>query len=163
MNRWMKIGSLALMAALAGTLAFGTTAHAQSMDAGRRPGNGGSGTGGGGIGGPESSLVAVAATTLGMTRTELVVELNAGKTIAAVAESKGVDPMKIVDAFLAVRAAELQESVAEGRLTQDQADTMLESMRIHVTEQINTPFQPGGNGYGGGDGDGDGVCDGTGS
>jgi F0F1-type ATP synthase membrane subunit c/vacuolar-type H+-ATPase subunit K len=161
MNKWMKIGMLALVAALAVTLAAGTTALAQPLEAGRGPGNGGNGTGGGGMGGPDSSLVAVAATTLGMARTDLAAELNTGKTIAAVAKERGVDPVKIVDAFLAIRAAALQEAVAEGRLTQAQADAMLENMRIQVTEQINTPFHPGGNGYG--NGDGDGVCDGTGS
>jgi len=159
MNRWMKIGTIALVVALAGTLAVGTSAYAQPLDAGRGPGNGGNGAGGGGIGGPDSSLVAVAATTLGMTRADLAAELRTGKTIAAVSEEKGVDPAKIVDAFIALRAVELQEAVSEGRLTQAQVDVMLENMRIHITEQLNTPFLPGENG----NGIGDGVCDGTGS
>jgi hypothetical protein len=76
-----------------------------------------------------------------------------------VSEEKGVDPAKIVDAFIALHAVELQEAVSKGRLTQAQVDVMLENMRIHITEQLNTPFLPGGNG----NGTGDGVCDGTGS
>jgi hypothetical protein len=158
MNNWLKIGMIAMGAALAGSLAVGTTARAQEWT-GRGPGNGGSG--GSGAGGPDTSLVAVAAATLGMTRTELAAELQAGKSIAAVAEARGVDPAKVVDAYVAVRAAELQQLVADGRLTQEQADGMLASMRAHITELIHTPFAPAGNGNG--DGDGDGVCDGTGS
>jgi hypothetical protein len=115
----------------------------------------------------------VAAQTLGMTRTELVAELNTGKTIAGVAKERGVDPAKIVEAYLAPRIAELQADVAAGRLTQAQADTMLANMRISVTNQINTPFLPNGNGdgtcdgtcdgsrNGNGNGNGNGTCDGT--
>ncbi len=157
MNKWLKIGMFALGAALAGTLAVGSTASAQVLEAGRGPGNGGRG------GGSDASLTAVAAQTLGMTRTELVAELNTGKTIAGVAKERGVDPAKIVEAYLAPRIAELQADVAAGRLTQAQADTMLANMRISVTNQINTPFLPNGNGDGPCDGTCDGSCNGNGN
>jgi hypothetical protein len=158
MNRWIKIGLVALGVAFAGTLALGSVVYAMAPEAGRGPGGG---TRGRGQGGPDASLVAVAAQVLGVNQTDLVPALNTGKTIANVAAEKSVDPAKIVDAFLAPRAADLQADVAAGRLTQVQADTMLANMRISITAQINAPFQP--NGAGNGNGQGDGICDGTGA
>jgi hypothetical protein len=161
MNRWIRIGLVALGVAIVGGLALGSLAYAKAPEAGRGPGSGNNGNRGRGQGGPDSSLVAIAAQVLGMSQTDLVAELNTGKTIANVASVKGVDAAKIVDTFLAPRAKELQEDIATGRLTQTQADTMLANMRISVTEQINSPFQP--NGGGKGNGKGDGICDDTGS
>jgi hypothetical protein len=161
MNRWIQIGLVALGVAMAGALAFGSLAYAMAPEAGRGPGGGNAGNRGRGQGSSDSSLVAIAAQVLGLNQTDLVAELNTGKTIANIATEKGVDPAKIVDAFLAPRAADLQADVAAGRLTQSQADTMLANMRISVTAQINAPFQP--NGAGNGNGQGDGICDGTGS
>lgn len=112
------------------------------------------------MGGQDNSLVTVAATTLGMERTELLTALNDGKTIADVAKDKGVDLTKIVDAAVAQRAAWLQDAVKAGRITQAQADTNLAAMKANVTTQLNAEFTPRGNGTGEFvDADGDGVCD----
>lgn len=81
------------------------------------PGGGGRGMGGG-MGGPQNSLVAIAAQVLGLDQTDLVATLNSGKTIADVAEEKGVAQDKIVDAFVAARKAAMDQAVASGRMTQ---------------------------------------------
>jgi hypothetical protein len=91
--------------------------------------------------GPQHSLVAIAANVLGMKQTDLVAQLN-GKTIAQVAQEKGIATDKIVDAFLAPRIAALQSAVEGGRLTQAQADQMLVTMKAHVTEQLSTAWTP---------------------
>ncbi|GIK37442.1 MAG: hypothetical protein BroJett011_12750 [Chloroflexota bacterium] len=118
---------------------------------------------GGRWGGPDNSLVVVAAETIGLTRAELVAELQSGQTIAAVAAAHNVAVETIVDAFLAPRAERLAELVASGQLTQEQADTILATMRANVTAQISAEWSPQGSGqrYGPGytDADGDGVCD----
>lgn len=94
-----------------------------------------------GIGmGPQYSLVAVAADQLNMSRTDLVAELQAGKTVAQVAAEKKVDTSKIVDAFIALRAELLNQRVADGQFTQAQVDAMLVAMRAHVTTQLNEPW-----------------------
>ncbi|MEW5959359.1 MAG: hypothetical protein AB1801_16635 [Chloroflexota bacterium] len=108
-------------------------------------------------GGQTGSLVAVAAEQLGMTQAELVAELQAGKTIADVAAEKGVALETIVDAFVALRAGRLAELVANGQLTQEQADAMLAAMKANVTARLSQAWTPRGPGYV--DQDGDGQCD----
>ena len=114
-------------------------------------------------GGATGSLITVAAEQLSMTPTDLLAELQAGKTIAQVAGEKGVAVETIVEAFVAGRAEQLTQLVANGQLTQEQADAMLATMRANVTAQVSQPWsggQPGqGRGPGYTDQDGNGVCD----
>lgn len=90
--------------------------------------------------GTESSLLGVAAEELGMTLDELTAELQDGKTIADLAAEKGIEPQAIADAFVAQRAEWLAEAVADGRITQQQADWMLENMQAHVLQHLDAPF-----------------------
>lgn len=118
-------------------------------------------------GGPDNSLVVVAAEQLGLTPTELITELQSGKTIAQVAAEHNVVLDTIVDAFLASRAEWLTEQVANGQLTQEQADALLASMKANVTARLNQEWSPPGFGQencpGFVDEDGDGICDHAGS
>jgi hypothetical protein len=114
-------------------------------------------------GGSTGSLVTVAAEQLGMTPAELTAELQAGKTIAQVAAEKDVALDTIVEAFVAARAEQLAELVANGQLTQEQADAMLAAMRANVTARLSEAWAARGPGQGTGlgytDQDGDGICD----
>lgn len=103
---------------------------------------------GGRWGGPENSLISIAAEKLGITTDELVAELQAGKSIADVAGEKNVSVDTIVDAVIATRTDRLNELVANGQLTQEQADAMLAEMKTRVTERINQPGLPQGRGFG---------------
>jgi hypothetical protein len=129
---------------------------------GRRGGMGGMG---GQMGGPQQSLVAIAAQQLGINQADLVTQLQGGKTIAQVASEKNVALDTIVNAFVTTRQARMTQAVAAGRMTQAQADSMLATMRMHVTAQLSLPWSPQGPGMGAGyvDQDGDGVCDNAGS
>ncbi len=155
MNKWFKVGTVAMVLAAVSLLVVSTSAFAQTP-AGGGPGGGGRGMGGG-MGGPQNSLVAIAAQVLGLDQTDLVATLNSGKTIADVAKEKGVALDKIVDAFVAARKPALDQAVTNGRMTQAQADAMLATMRTNVTTQLSAKFQP--RGYG----DGTGVCTGLGT
>ncbi len=164
-NKWLKLGTIATLVAVVGALALSAAAFAQGPAG---PGGVGVGYGlgggrGGAWGGPDNSLAAVAAEVLGMDQTELVAALNSGQTIADVAKAKGVALDKIVDAFIAQRVDALNQAVADGRLTQAQADTMLATMKASVTAQLSAPhtMTPRGTGLGTGfvDANGDGVCD----
>lgn len=110
--------------------------------------------------GPQNSLIAVAAEALGLTPQELIAELQAGKTIADVAEEQGVTLEAIVDAFLAPREAALQAAVEAGRLTQEQANALLAQIRERVRTRLTATwtFRQG---YGPGfmDENGNGICD----
>ncbi|MBN1219735.1 MAG: hypothetical protein JXM69_12470 [Anaerolineae bacterium] len=111
-------------------------------------------------GGAGSSLVAVAAEQLGMTSTDLLAELQAGKSIANIAQEKDVAVDKIVDAFLTPQTERLALMVENGVMTQEQVDTMLAAMRANITARLSNQGTPGGdNCPGWGDTDGDGVCD----
>ena len=121
------------------------------------------GLGRGNWGGPDNSLVAVAAKVLGMEQTALVAELNTGKTIAAVAQAKGVALDKIVTAFVQPHVEWLTQAVKDGKITQAQADQSIATMKANTTAKLSAPFTPRGNGNGTGtgfvDANGDGVCD----
>jgi hypothetical protein len=91
----------------------------------------------------DRSLIAVAADKLGLTRAQLIGEMQTGKSIAQVAQAKGVDPATIIDAFLAPRAERLNQLVENGRLTQDQADRILDGMRAAAEARINRVPAPG--------------------
>lgn len=114
-----------------------------------------------GLGGPANSLVAVVAEQLGMTQTDLIAELQAGKTMAEVITDRGGDIEAIIDAFVASRQERLETMVENGQITREQADALLAMMRANATERLNSPWSPRGRGNGQGfvDEDGDGVCD----
>lgn len=88
------------------------------------------------------SLVDATAEATGLTVDEVIAALQDGQTFAQIAEAQGVDPQTIVDVFLADREAALAEAVNEGRLTQEQADQMLEEMAEHVSERLEQSWTP---------------------
>lgn len=98
------------------------------------------------MGGPQTSLVSVAADHLGLTVSELVAELEGGRSIADVAQEKNVDVQKIATAFMAERESWISQAVEDGRMTQQQADWMLEHMEEEVQEHLSEPFSFGGRG-----------------
>lgn len=116
---------------------------ARPGDGGRGPGGpGGHGGHGHGRGGPGLDA---AATALGITTDELRTALSDGTTtIAAVAAERGVDVQTVIDAMVAEVSAHLADEVAEGDLTQDEADARLAEVTTRITEMVNTarPARP---------------------
>jgi hypothetical protein len=158
MNNWFKMGTVAMVVAVVSLMVVSASAFAQVPAAGGPGGGGRGGMGGGmGMGGPQNSLVAAAAQVLGLNQVDLVATLNTGKTIAEVANDKGVAPAKIVDAFVAARKTVLDQAVTSGRMTQAQADAQLTFVKTDAAAQITAKFQP--RGYG----DGTGTCTGLGT
>jgi len=97
-----------------------------------------------GWGGPGAVLETVAE-MLGLTPEELGAELRGGKTVAEVAEAQGVDTQAIVDAINAEIEQWMQDAVNEGRLTQEQADRIRESLADFDGERLQglmMPFGP---------------------
>ncbi|UCC64429.1 MAG: hypothetical protein JSV36_05055 [Anaerolineae bacterium] len=74
---------------------------------------------------------------LGMTVDELQAELEAGKTIAELAEEKGVD---LDAARIEAMKERIQQAVEDGTMTQEQADWMLQG--------LEQGFMPGRRGFG---------------
>ena len=76
-----------------------------------------------------------------------------------VAEAKGVDLQKVIDAIVAADTAEIEAAVTAGTMTQAQADERLANLEQHVTDEVNgvgSRPRPGrGHGHGPRDGSGD--------
>lgn len=121
-------------------------------------GKGGRGHGGdgerGGLGGPGG--LDAAAKALNMTSSELMTELQSGKTLADVAQAKGVSQDAVKQAMVAAKKAEIDAAVTAGRLTADQATQMKSQidqqaagldlnslLRGHGFEGDPRPFGPG--------------------
>jgi len=105
-----------------------------------------------GPGGPKSEVLAQA---LGMSEADLHTALESGKTIAQVAADQGVDVQVVIDALTAGMTNHINEEVASGELTQEQADAKLADLSTHITDMVNNPRPaegPGGPGGHGGPG-----------
>jgi hypothetical protein len=93
------------------------------------------------------SLVDITAQVTGLKVEDVVKELQAGKTFADVAQANGKTAADLVNAFLADRKAVLDKAVADGRLTQTAADTLLATMKTNVEQHVNSTWEPRGMGY----------------
>jgi uncharacterized membrane protein len=109
------------------------------------PGWGGFGRGMfGGVHGGQWTMFDTAAEALGLTPQELFTELHAGKSLDEVAEEEGVDMEAVQDAMNAARGEAMrqaiEQAVEDGKMTQEQADWMLEG--------LEKGFTPMGRGFG---------------
>lgn len=93
-------------------------------------------------------MVGAMAEALGMTEEALDAELAAGKTMWQVAEAKGLSLEDYQKLMLDARTAALEKMVADGVLTQDQADWMLNRMQ-GMWSQGGCPMNGGASGRGG--------------
>ncbi len=74
-------------------------------------------------------MVGAMAEALGMTDEELDAELAAGKTMWQVAEEKGLSTEEFQQLMIDARTSALEKMVADGVLTQEQADWMQSRMQ----------------------------------
>ncbi len=97
-------------------------------------------------------FMSAAAGVLGMSESDLIKELIAGKSIKQVAEEKNVDLDKVTAAMTAALKTHLDEEVAAGEHTQAEADAKLAEFKTRVTEMVNRtglPRHGGRDGHGG--------------
>lgn len=73
---------------------------------------------------------------LGMTAAEVREEINAGKTLEEIFAEKGLDYETYLDQWLADHEACLEEAVAEGKLTEDQAELLQERLEDRVEDGL---------------------------
>lgn len=94
--------------------------------------------------------LASSASVLGMSEDELKTGLESGKSLADLAKEKNVDVQKLIDAQTEAIKAAIQEAVASGKLTQEQADKQLADA-AEVAERIvnDTHVRKGPGGRGG--------------
>jgi uncharacterized protein (DUF433 family) len=88
-----------------------------------------------------------AAEAIGIEPSALLAAIRDGQTVAEVAQANGVDPATVVDAIVANANDRLDQAVADGELTQEQADERAADVEEHATDFVNgdlsMPFHPG--------------------
>jgi hypothetical protein len=87
------------------------------------------------------SLVDITAKVTALKIEDVVKELQVGKTFAEIAKANGKTAADLVNAFVTDRKAMLDKAVADGRITQDVADTMLATMKTNVEQHVNGTWQ----------------------
>ena len=67
---------------------------------------------------------------------ELLPQLKEGKTIAQIAEEQGVPTSAVVDELLAPVKKGLDRAVADGKLSQEEAEQRLNQAEVRITEMV---------------------------
>jgi len=78
--------------------------------------------------------------TLGVSRHELRAGLQGGQTISQYATSLGKDPQAVVDALTTAATTELDQLVADGKITQERADTVKSKLPARIDKLMNRQF-----------------------
>lgn len=81
-----------------------------------------------GVGGMHETVWKALAEQLGLTPEELTAQVTGGKTLAQIAQEKGVSTKDLAAAMENGMKAGLAQAVKDGKLTQEQADLMLQNM-----------------------------------
>jgi hypothetical protein len=117
-------------------IATGLTARVTAQVNGTRPARGPGGPGfGHGAGGDE---LTAAATYLGVTESALTTQLQAGKTLAQVADAtSGKSAAGLIDALVAAEKTELAAAVTAGTITQAQSDQIATTLKARFTALVN--------------------------
>lgn len=78
----------------------------------------------------------------GLPVNEIVPLLRDGQSPAQILSDNGVDVTVFIDDHMAKVQERLDDAVANGRLTQEQADERLETIRTTLTDRLNNPINP---------------------
>lgn len=108
-------------------------------------------------------LVDIVAELTGLTVEEVQAQRAEGESVSDIAEANGVSTQDVVDEALAVRKDVLDAKVADGSITQEQADAAYAQMAERIQERVTTDAagRPGWAGQGRGQGMGTGSCGGA--
>lgn len=88
------------------------------------------------FGGPHLHPVDVAK-ILGITPQQLRTQLEAGKTLAQIAATKGISKADLIDKLVAAAKADIAADVKAGRLTQAQADKVSAGLEARITKRVD--------------------------
>ena len=127
--------------ALGGLVGDGTLTQAQAdrvastLAEARPEGLGHRGPGGRGL------HLEAAAEALGVPVEELRTAAEAGRSLADVAQEKGVSTDALVDALVKAQQDHLAAAVSSGRLTQAEADEKAADLQARITERLDDPIR----------------------
>jgi polyhydroxyalkanoate synthesis regulator phasin len=83
-----------------------------------------------------------AAEAIDIGTSDLLSALRNGRTIAEVAEAHGVQVSEVIDAIVTAEHDRLDELVADGRLTHEQADELSADLEERATDLVNGDLAP---------------------
>ncbi|MBN1680443.1 MAG: hypothetical protein JW966_09120 [Anaerolineae bacterium] len=86
----------------------------------------------------ERTLVDQAAEQLGMQAKDVLQEWRRSDSLAAVIEAHGGDVIAVLDATEAQVTGDVNQAVADGKITQEQADKVLANLRVRLERRMNT-------------------------
>jgi polyhydroxyalkanoate synthesis regulator phasin len=89
----------------------------------------------------------VVADTIGIEVEALAAELRAGSSIADVADANGVEPQAVIDALVAAGKERIDQAVADGRVSEEQAEVFRNGLTERVEALVNGE-SPNGRGFG---------------
>lgn len=78
----------------------------------------------------------------GLTMQDILPQLRDGATPAEILEGAGIEVSTFVDDLLTNTEQRLADAVENGRITQEQADERLDTIRTTLTDRLNTPVNP---------------------
>jgi polyhydroxyalkanoate synthesis regulator phasin len=81
---------------------------------------------------------AALAELLGLEAAEIRTALQAGSTIAELAEANSVDVQTVIDGLVAAANLRIDEAVADGRITDDEAAAKRAELVTRITDSVNT-------------------------
>lgn len=84
--------------------------------------------------------IKVVTDTLGVSRDQLRDALKGGQTISQYATSLGKDPQAVVDALTKAANTRLDKLVADGKITQQRADTIKSKLPQRIDKLMNHQF-----------------------
>lgn len=76
---------------------------------------------------------------VGMEPDELIPQLKEGKSIAQIAEEQGISTSVVVGELLVSVEERLDRAVADGKLSQEQAEEKLSKAEVRITEMVQNP------------------------
>jgi len=100
------------------------------------------------------TLISAAASVTGLTTQEVMTELQSGKSLAQIAESKGKTADDVIEAARTQLDDLLKQAVTDGRLTQAQAEAALADFDQDAPQVVNSTALGQGFGFGRGGGPG---------
>jgi hypothetical protein len=139
--KWkLAAATVAVVAAAGGSVGISSAARGPATatavsPAAPPPGDGRPGFGHGGD--PLSS----ASTYLGVSASQLLTQLQAGKTLAQIANAtSGKSAAGLIAAMVAAEKQQIEQAVSDGRLTRSQADAIEADLQQRVTDRVNGTF-----------------------
>jgi hypothetical protein len=85
-------------------------------------------------------LIDATAEATGLDAATIRQQVREGSTLAEIITANGGDVQAVIDSAVATATEEINTAVTNGRITQEQADTMIASLETRFTEAVNNPF-----------------------